>query len=468
MNIQEILAESNISTKIEKLKGRGAKVPDWSEIVKDYEPRLHAIVEDRRGRADKVHSDGTVDKAARIPIGLEKLLTKRVTEFTFAIPVKRVYTAKGETQQAIAKAIEAIYKNAHIDTENIKRGQAYYASCGIFTIWYIVNRPNSLYGFQTPFKLKCRTFSPMDGCRLYPLFDETGDLLALSVEYERNVKDETVTFFETFTADTHYKWQQSGKEWEEVDEPAKISILKIPGAYLYRPQPIFDGLQPLREDLEYTVSRNSDIVAYNASPILKVVGTLVGEEKKNEVRRVYRVTEGGDVSYVSWSQSVEAVKVHTDSLLRFFWLQSQMPDISFDTMKSLGNIGYDARKMLLTDAHLKIGEETGPWLEFLNRECNVIKAFLKKINVKWKDEVDNVGVEHIITPFIIEDEAAQLDYHMKANGNKPVESHRESIMRIGKSTNVDETLAAIQAEQAAEEATKAKEDAQKQASANNE
>ena len=454
MNIQEILADVNISTKIEKLKARSTSVPDWAEVIKDYEPKLHAIVEDRRGRADKVHSDGTVDKAARIPIGLEKLLTKRVTEFTFAIPVKRVYTAKGETQQAIAKAIEAIYTNAHIDTENIKRGQAYYASCEIFTLWYVAKREHTLYGFRSAFKLKCRTFSPMDGCKLYPLFDETGDFMAISIEYERKVKDETITFFETFTADAHYKWQQSGKEWEAVGEPETITLMKIPGAYLYRSVPIFDGLQPLREDLEYTISRNSDIVAYNASPILKVVGTLVGEEKKNEVRRVYRVTEGGDVSYVSWSQSVEAQKFHTDTLLRFFWLQSQMPDISFENMKSLGNIGYDARKMLLTDAHLKIGEETGPWLEFLNRECNVIKAFLKKLNVKWKDEVDNVGVEHIITPFIIEDEQAQLDYHMKANGGKPVESHRESIMRIGKAANVDETLAAIQAEIAKEEAKK--------------
>lgn len=469
MNIQEILAESNISTKIEKLKGRGAKVPDWSEIVKDYEPKLHAIVEDRRGRADKVHSDGTVDKAARIPIGLEKLLTKRVTEFTFAIPVKRVYTAKGETQQAIAKAIEAIYHAAHIDTENIKRGQAYYASCEIFTLWYVTKREHTLYGFRSAFKLKCRTFSPMDGCKLYPLFDETGDFMAISIEYQKRVGTEDITFFETFTADAHYKWQQSGKEWEAVGEPETITLMKIPGAYLYRPVPIFDGLQPLREDLENTVSRDSDIVAYNASPILKVVGSLVGEEKKNETRRVYRVTEGGDVSYVSWSQSVEAVKVHTDSLLRFFWLQSQMPDISFDTMKSLGNIGYDARKMLLTDAHLKIGEETGPWLEFLNRECNVIKAFLKKLNLKWADEIDNVGVEHIITPFIIEDEQAQLDYHMKANGGKPVESQEESIMRIGKSQNVAETLAAIQAEQAATtKKQESKEETEEQASANNE
>ena len=97
MELIEILQTQDIGTKIEHLKQRSSIIPSWPDIVKDYEPMLHTIVEDRKGRADKVHNDGTVDKAARIPIGLEKLLTKRVTEFTFAIPVKRVYTAEGET-----------------------------------------------------------------------------------------------------------------------------------------------------------------------------------------------------------------------------------------------------------------------------------------------------------------------------------------------------------------------------------
>lgn len=462
IDVNQILQGADISTTILKLKRRSITVPDWGLLLQDYEPQLHKIVEDRIGRADKVHNDGTVDKAARIPIGLEKLLTKRMTDFTFAIPVKRVYTHNdSQVQKDIANAIERIYQVAHVDTENIKRGIAYYASCEIFTMWYTAARPNNLYGFDSKFKLKCRTFSPMDGCLLYPLMDETGDLIAMSFEYKRKVSDTEVTFFETFTADKHYKWQQSGKTWEQVDEPERISILKIPGSYLYRPQPCFAGLQALREDLEYTLSRNSDIIAYNAAPILKIAGNLIGEENKGETRRIYRVNEGGDVSYVSWAQSVSALEFHTNALLRYFWQQAQMPDISFENLKSLGQIGYDARKMMLTDAHLKIGEETGPWLEFLTRECNVIKAFLKKLNIRWADEIDKVGVEHVITPFIIEDEAAQLDYHMKANGGKPVESHRESVMRLGKSKNVEETVREIQRDMAAQAAKEAREEAEK-------
>lgn len=457
-DINEILKKADINNKISELKDKSFIVPEWGILVKDYEPKFHKITTDKTGRKDKVHSDNTVDKAARLPIGLEKLLVKRMTEFTFAIPVKRDYSGLEESEhtQEIISAIEAIYKHAHINAENIKRGNAYYASCEIFTMWYAVKNEHSLYGFNAAYKLKCKTFSPMDNCHLYPLIDELGDMLAMSIEYERKTTStDTVTFFETFTADKHYRWKREGDgdngQWEEDAEPEEITILKIPGAYLCREAPVFDGLQPLREDLEYTLSRNSDIVAYNAAPILKVKGTLIGDMVKGETRRIYRVSEGGDVSYVSWAQAVGALEYHVQSLLKYFWMQSQMPDISFENMKSLGNIGYDSRRTLLTDAHLKIGEESGAWLEFLNRECNVIKAFLKKLNTKWEKELDMLQIEHKITPFIIEDEQAQLDLHMKANGGKPVESQRESIQRLGKSANVDETIRQIN-EEAAQQA----------------
>ena len=175
MTLEEIFSAQDTATLITKLKQRSYSL-EWGELLADYEPSLHKIVNDHQGRRDKVHSDGTVDKAARIPIGLEKLLTKRMTDFTFAIPVKRTYSGTDtEVRQQIAQAIEAIYQNAHIDTENIKRGIAYYASCEIFTMWYTVQRQNTLYGFPSPFKLKCQTFSPMSGCKLYPLFDEKGE-----------------------------------------------------------------------------------------------------------------------------------------------------------------------------------------------------------------------------------------------------------------------------------------------------
>lgn len=434
------------------LTDKTVDVRDWGDSLKEYEPELHRIMNDHIDRKDKVRDDGSIEKAARIPIGLEKLLTKRMCEFAFAIPVKRVYhnTEGSDMRQAIARAKEAIYKHARIDTVNNTRALNCFASCEAFTVWYVVESPNTLYGFPCKYKLKCKTYSPMDGTELFPLFDEMGDLVAMSVKYSRKVKKENVTFFETYTAKKHYKWTQEGGSWKAVKDDA-LPIGKIPGVYIYRHKPIWHGLSVLREEIEYTVSRNSDVIAYNSAPILKILGDLNGgKEEKGETRRIVRVKNGGDVGYVSWQQAIEALKYHVDILTKLFWSQSQMPDISFANMMSLGNIGFDARQTLLTDAHLKVGDEAGAWIEMFERESNVINAFLRLMNIEWADEIDNIETEHIITPFIQQDEKAAIERIMTANGGKPIMSQLDSIKEYGQSTNPKETLRQIREDESAE------------------
>lgn len=462
MNINEIInSERGVSEIIADLKKKSVNVPEWGVLLKDYEPSQHKVVHDHTTLRDK--KNGT-EPSARLSLGLEKLLCKRMNEFTFAIPVKRMYMGidDDETKKAIKQAIEAIYKSVHIDAVNLKRGLSYYASCELFTIWYTVKKPNTLYGFNSEYKLKCKTYSPMDGALLYPLIDELDDMVAMSFQYDKEVGDRTITYFETYTADKHYIWRQNyeNTQWEEVTAQVTaegeiingedISIQKIPGVYLYRTHSVYSNLSALRNDIEYTMSRESNVIAYNASPILKVSGGIKGEEDRNESRRIYRVENGGDVSYVSWSQANEAVKYHIDTLLKFYWMQAQLPDISFENMKSLGNIGYDARQTLLTDTHLRIGEETGVWIEAFEREFNVIKAFLKEMNKKWASKIDEITCNHTITPFIQNDELNEINKRIKANGGKAIESQLESIEKYGESENPSETLRQINEEAAQE------------------
>ena len=457
IDIDEILAQENISEKIVALKERSTKPHSWADLQKAYEPSKHEIVDDMQGRKDKYHSDGSCDKAARITIGLERLLVKRMNEFTFAIPVKRNYVGDDtDKKKEIVKAIERIYRVAHIDSENKKRGLAYYAACEAMTVWYTKKGKHNLYGFPCNYKLKCKTFSPMSGVTLWPLIDEQGEMYAMSFEYTRKVKDTFTTYFETFTADRHFIWKKGeDSEWEVQTNGEEISIGKIPAIYIYRFAPVWEGLTGIRSEIEYALSRHSDILAYNSAPILKVAGSIVGEEQKGETRRIYRVSEGGDVSYVSWAQSNKALEYYINTLLNMFFMQAQMPDISFSNMRSLGNIGYDARKTLFADAHLKIGDESGAWIEFLEREANIIKAFLKKLNVGFsEDDIDSVFIEQIITPFIQEDEMQNIEKWLKAGGNTPLVSPIEAIEGAGLSEDPQASLAQIMALQAAQEAMK--------------
>lgn len=437
------------NTLIQSLKEKSVTVPLWSYLRKQFNPNEHEILSDNINLRDKHKKDGTVEKSSRLSIGLERLLVRRMSEFMFSIPVKRIYhnTEDDEQKKAIAKAIESIFKYSRISTFNLSRSKDFFACCEIFTLWYTVKSPNTLYGFKSDYKIKCKTFSPKDGTQLYPIFDEYGDLIVFSYQYDVTIENKTVVYFESYTATQHFKWKQGNNGWELVNDPEDIIIGKIPGVYLFREEALYSEVVDIRKEIEYTLSRNSNVISYNSAPILKVVGEIAGEEKKGDDYRLFRMQQGGDVNYVTWPQSIQAITTQIAELKELFWNLTQMPDISFSNMQKLGNIGYDARETLLTDAHLKVGDESGPWMEFFERETNVIKAFLKVMNTDWANLIDDIEVEHIITPFIQRNEQSEIQKRMTANGGKPIESQRESIQRYGRSQDPDETLRQIREEE---------------------
>lgn len=458
-DLTEILAAGRpIEEIIKDLKDKTVNVPDWSKNRKNYFAKEHKILTDYLGRKDRILEDGTQEKAARIAIGIEELVVDRLTQFTFSIPVQRKYgnINDNKVRKDIANAIEQIYRHAHIDSENLKRGKAYYASSEICTVWYSVKKKNDLYGFPSEYKLKCKTYSPFeDEVKLYPLIDDNGEMWAMSFQYTKKDGDNTITYFETYTEDKHYLWRQSDNNVWVVDiDGEEIIINKIPSVYLWSKKTAYEKTSILREEIEYAVSRSSDTIAYNAAPIIKVVGNGVkGQEKKGESNRVWRVEKGGDVSYVSWAQSVEAYKFQVDVMKNWIFTLEQLPDISFDNMKSLGNIGYDARMLMFADAHLRVGNESGPILEFLERENNVVKAFLKQMNKSWEGEIDNVSIDNVITPYVPNDVSSKVSICLNGTGNKPMMTQLDAIKFLGLSKNPEETLEELKKEE--EEAAKA-------------
>lgn len=417
--------------------------PKWEDLEKMYDANKHSIM-DTTLRKDKPTKEGGVEKASRVKLSLQKLAVKRMAEMCFALPVKRTYSYDNEDPvlREITKVIEKIYKKIRIDDTNLERAREYFATCQIATVWYIKEEENNIYGFPAKQKLRIKTFSEKKGYKLYPLFDDQDDLIAFSIEYSKKNEDKEINYFETFTKEKLYKWEKDGKDWAEIKNDENI-IGKINIIYLEQEESIYEEVSHLVDEMEWTLSRNSDIIAYNGAPLLKVKGNLEGIELKGQEKRVWQVSENGDVEYVSWAQSIEAIKYHIDELLMLFFLQIQLPNLSFENIKNLSTLSGETIKNLLTDAHLKVGDEKGALIKFLDREFNVIKAFLGTMNVAWKVHLDKIDCEHEIQPFIMNDEMAEIDRLIKANGQKPLMSQKESIEIFGRTNDVYKTYEEI-------------------------
>ncbi len=458
MNIKEIidLQKRNPNQIIESLKEKSVVVPAWGGrkgLQREYDPRRHPVM-DRALYPDIVQSDGSLEKVTRITFDLQRLAVKRMSELCNGIPVKRVYKPENEKQKEVAKALEKVYQRNHIDSINTERCTLLFAGCEVMTLWYAAAERNNSYGFCSPLKLRCRNFSPMQGDELYPLFNEYGDMIAMSVGYSRKVGGRTVSYFDTYSDDTHYKWSNENNGWTLITEE-KYTIGKIPAVYVYRPTPIWEDTSKIVFEMEWAMSRNGNYLRKNSKPLFVVFADeqiAYGDEKdeKDEARAIMQYPKGSSANYVTWTQAVENLKYYMTELRQSFFTQLQLPDWSYESMKANPMSG-ESRKQLFIDSQLKVKDESGRLIEFYDREVSVIKQFLKLVmGQSYAADIDALVVENVITPFTITDEKDTITNLLTANGNKPIISQREAIEMYGVSTNVDKTLAEIKEESTAD------------------
>ena len=452
--IDEIIrTDRPVSEIIAELKTKTICVPCWGTkggkkgLQAEYDPKLHPVM-DRSIYPDKIGDDGSLECVTRITYDLQRLAVKRMVELCNGIPVKRVYHPDNDRQKEIAKYMERIFQRNRIDSVNNERLMMLFASCEVFTLWYATEDRNVVYGFNSPLKIRCRNFSPMLGDELYPLFDEYGDMIAFSVGYKRKVGGKTVHYFDTYTNNHHYKWADGLTKNGTLVEDESISLMKIPGIYMFRPTPIWEDTSRIVFETEWAVSRDGNYLRKNSKPLFVVFAdeqVNYGKEKdeNSEFKSILQYPKGSTAAYVTWQQAVDNLKFFITELRQAFFTQLQLPDWSYESMKANPMSG-EARKQLFIDAQLKVKDESGRLLEFFDREINVVKTFvIAALGEEYRKDVESLQVDTVITPYTITEEKDTITNLVTANGGKPIMSQRESIEAYGRSEDVDKTLREI-------------------------
>ena len=454
MTIDEILDTSKNSPSqiVDALTAKEIFVPNWfgrNGLEREYNPMHHPVMS-KAIYPDVATKDG-IEKVSRITYDMQRLAVKRMTELCVGLPVKRLYHPENDKQKEVAKYLEAIFQKNRIDSSNIERCNMLYASCETMTLWYTVKSENNDYGFKSPLKLRCRNFSPMRGDKIYPLFDEYGDLIALSVEYKVKTHEKETEYFDTYTKDKHLKWSnESSLGWKNI-ENENITLGKIPAVYMWRPTPIWEQTSPQVYEMEWAMSRNGNYLRKNSKPIFIVYADEEIEfnqtpDERKTFKDVLKYPKGSSAGYVTWEQATESLKFYIDELKQQFFTQLQLPDWSYESMKATPMSG-ESRKQLFIDAQLKVKDESGRLLEFFDREVNVVKSFLKiMLNEKYKNDIDALSVETQITPFTITDERDTIDNIMAATGGKAIMSQKQGIEMLGYSNDAEKTLSEIRDE----------------------
>lgn len=452
----------NITSKdISAIKVARDRLPNYEAMLSEWNPQKHKTIIDQNFLPNKkiekatgiYDSNGdevmntTYQDVNRIALSLQKLIVNKSVSFTFGNePQLHCDVEEGSEQEKIYEAVVKLNKDNKIKSFNRDIYRDLLRFTEVAEYWYLIptENDNEVYGIKTKSKIKVAKLSPAKGDELYPVFDETGDMIAFGRGYKLKEKE----YFEVWTKDKFYRFINEEGEYRLVEGfPMKNELAKIPVVYMKQESVEWADVQNLIDRLELFLSRFGDINDYNAAPTTFVKGELVSMPAKGESGKVLQSTsEDGDVKILSWDNAPESIKLEIDTLIRFIYSLTQTPDISFDSVKGMGNVSGVALDMLFMDAYLKVEEKKEILDDYLQRRTNIQKSFFGHILGK-RIVSDSLFIEPEIIPFKIND-TSMLFTNIQTATSGGFMSKKTAIKNAGWAEDVNEELDLIEAEQA--------------------
>ena len=442
--LQEILAIEDIATKISYLKkGRRTPLPNTGKNLADWDPKMHDIMnpelykkikvlvkmeetkfDPETGQTIKIPAKYEMKEPNRIALPIEQDIVNINTAFTVGTEPTLDCTPEDDGERGVFEAIKQIFKKNKLKFQNRKIVRSWLSEQEVAEYWYVVKDDGfwaklkrkiaGIFGMVIPeYRLKSQLWSPFRGDTLYPFFDDSGDMVAFSREYEKTDLDGNKhTVFMTVTDTMVYQWEEN-KTWEENSERSfKHGLPKIPVMYGYRIETLCAKVRSLRVRLEKCLSGYADCIDNHFFPLLMLFGDLQPESLSGDARnRMMQLTgDGANAQYLTWNQTSDPIKVEIETYFNQMYALTNTPRISFDQLKGTGNaLSGVSFKYVFMAAHMAVqnyAEELGP---FFQRRVNFLTAAIGSLNSSLEAASQTVDIETELVPFMIDNDREKVD-----------------------------------------------------------
>jgi hypothetical protein len=394
-------------------------LPKWSDSLKEYDPMKHSIWDINKYPEKKTEKG--VDDFKRTALGLQKLAVNRVAQAMFSAPVIRSYNYDRDstTAQEAAALLEELYRTQnYMDGENIERCKKLNACCQIATVWRVQEKQVMIGAETSKFKLSHKTYSEMDGYKLYPILDTFGDLLVLSIGYTDTDKVEHMYVYANLEKPEARHYLKLNGVWGLDETTAKTQLEVFPVVYMNIAEPVWGGKPGtvLVEQLEEMESYQGLYIKRNALPTFTLdYGEIAQgkqttkDEQSSDSRRIIRVGKGGNMQDVTWKGAGEAVDSRYQRIRNAYFEQIQVPDTSFANMIK-SNTSAENKELVFADAKAKARDLGGEWEKLLYLEMEIVKKFAGIMFTKYNKELELMSVRSTIQPYSIKTKKEAGEY----------------------------------------------------------
>lgn len=444
MTLQEILELEDIEQKIAYLKkGRRTAMPKTDENLADWSPDRHEIMDESKykkikvlvkmeetkfdpesGKTTKIPAQYEYKEPNRISLPIEQDIVNIHTAFTVGTEPTLKCETDDDDEKSVFEAVKQIFKKNKLKYQNRKIVRSWLSEQEVAEYWYVVKDDGfwaklkrkiaSIFGKKTPkYRLKSQIWSPFRGDKLYPFFDDSGDMVAFSREYKKTDLDGNKrTAFMTVTKDRVYQWEFD-KEWSENTERSfEHKLPKLPVIYAHRPDTLCAKIKQLRIRLEKCLSGYADCIDNHFFPLLMLFGDLQPESLSGDARnRMMQLTgDGANAQYLTWNQSSDPIKVEIETYFNQIYGLTNTPRISFDQLKGTGNaLSGTAFRYVFMAAHMAVQNHAEELGEFFQRRVSLLTYAVGAMNSSLFLASGTTDIDTELVPFMIDSDREKVE-----------------------------------------------------------
>jgi SPP1 family phage portal protein len=425
----------------------------YSHDVMSRTKRKPKKIKQPTGKRDKntgepLYTEKSVERC-RIAVPLQQLLVRRAAGFLFSNPVRYAMSeGDSDAAKALYNEVMHVFRDNKIKYKDKLLARTLMHEREVAELWYF-----DLDASGKPSRLRMKLLLPSEGNIMHPHFDDFGNMDGFAREYYTMREDASqVHHFDVYTATHVLQMTFEGNKPQAVSEPRKHGFTKVPVIYYRQEHAEWYNVQPAISRIEDLLSNWADTNDYFGKPAYVATGEVQGFAEKAETGSVYQLANGADLKVLSWDNSPTSINNELSTLFNIVFSYSQIPDISFETMKQLGNnTSGVAIQLMFTDPHMKAEDKIEMFGEMFQRRYNLVQnGIATSLMVVPDSVIDSIAVEPKFEPYMPKNLLEQLQLLNLSTGNKPTMSQETAVKQNPLVDNARENFEQLQAEQQAD------------------
>ena len=451
--IAQILSEKDSGRVHTLLTARKAPFKtSLEELEAQYDPTQHKIFDPQyrpkkkvqvpSGKKDpitgkEIYKTKNVERV-RIAIPIQKSLVKRAAGFLFGKPVDYKITQNGESvkkaseeQKRLFDAVKRVYHQNKMKFFDKRLARLIFRQREAAELWYMETNPDGTINRKG--KMRVKLLAPVLGDKLFPHFNDFGDMDGFAREYKVYDEEGTaVNHFDVYTDRFVYKYISDGQGWNLDGMPKQHGFTKIPIVYYRQEQAEWEDVQSEIERAEDLTSNWGDTNDYFGVPKYFVKGKLTGFAEKGEQGSVFQGEKETDMRMLSWDSSPQSVTGELANLFSLIYSYAHSADVSFERMKEMGNNTSGAAiRLMMIDPHMNAEDKTEMFGEMFTRRSNIVANGIVTTGIVTggipERVAEEIEFEPVFKPYMPKNEVEELELITKSTGGKQSTSRRRAI-----------------------------------------